>query len=150
MSFVADVVDAAEPSRLALVCISAEGERRELSFGEVADRSARMAAVLAGHGVSKGDIVMTVVGNRAEWVDTMLAAWRLGAIAQPCTEQLRPADLRARIEAVHPAAVVAGERDIELVNDAGFDGPLVSVPIAALPEAEPHAPRGPGSQTTPP
>ena len=139
MSFVADVVDAAEPSRLALVCISAEGERRELSFGEVADRSARMAALLAGRGVSKGDVVMTVVGNRPEWVDTMLAAWRLGATAQPCTEQLRPADLRARIELVHPAAVVAGERDTELVHDAGFDGPLVSVPTAALPEAE-HMP----------
>ena len=33
----------------------------------------------------------------------MLACWRLGAVAQPCSEQLRPADLRARMEAVEPA-----------------------------------------------
>ena len=47
MSFVSDVVDGSEPSRRALVCVSAQGERSELSFGEVADRSAGMAAVLA-------------------------------------------------------------------------------------------------------
>jgi acetyl-CoA synthetase len=140
MSFVAGVVDAAEASRLALVCVTAEGERRELSFGEVAERSARMAGALAARGVARGDVVMTVVGNRPEWVDAMLAVWRLGATVQPCTEQLRPADLRARIELVHPAAVVADERDIDLVHEAGFGGPLVSVPDPALLEAEPQAP----------
>ena len=43
MSFVADVVDSAGRSRLALVTIGADGERREIAFGEVADRSARLA-----------------------------------------------------------------------------------------------------------
>ena len=74
----------------------ADGERREISFGEVADRSARMAGALAARGVGRGDVVMTVVGNRPEWAYAMLACWRLGAVAQPCAEQLRPADLRAR------------------------------------------------------
>ena len=139
MSFVSDVVDGSEPSRRALVCVSAQGERNELSFGEVADRSARMAAVLADRGVAKGGVVMSVVGNRPEWVDTMLATWRLGATVQPCTEQLRPADLRARIDIVHPSVVVADERDAELVDSAGYDGPLVTVP-PELPAAEPIRP----------
>ena len=38
MSFARDVVDAADRSRLALVAIAGDGERREISFGEVADR----------------------------------------------------------------------------------------------------------------
>src|SRR5919206_347070 len=105
MSFVGEFVDAAEPSRLALVAISREGERREISFGEVADRSARMAGALAARGVAEGDVVMTIVGNRPEWAYAMLACWRLGAVVQPCTEQLRPADLRARMDKVEPAAV---------------------------------------------
>ena len=123
MSFVADVVDAADPSRLALVAIAADGERREISFGEVADRSARLAGALAERGVARGDVVMTVVGNRPEWAYAMLACWRLGAVTQPCTEQLRPADLRARMEMVEPRAIVADSRDLDLVTATGFDGP---------------------------
>ncbi|HKP21392.1 MAG TPA: AMP-binding protein [Thermoleophilaceae bacterium] len=137
MSFVRDVVDAAEPSRLALVAIDRDGGRREISFGEVADRSARLAGALAARGVGTGDVVMTVVGNRPEWAYAMLACWRLGAVAQPCSEQLRPADLRARMESVGPAAVVADERDLDLVAASGFDGPVLAVPDERLFDAEP-------------
>ncbi len=137
MSFVADVVDAADPSRPALVAISGNGERREILFGEVADRSARLAGALAARGVGRGDVVMTVVGNRPEWAYAMLACWRLGAVAQPCTEQLRPADLRARMDMVDPRAVVADARDLELVTASGFGGPVVAVPDDALFHAEP-------------
>src|SRR5918998_2121894 len=121
MSFVRDVVDAAPPSRIALVAIARDGERREIGFGEVADRSARLAGALAARGVGRGDAVMTVVGNRPEWVYAMVAAWRLGAVAQPCTEQLRPADLRARMEAVDARAVLADERNAATVAATGFE-----------------------------
>src|SRR5215210_4979185 len=121
MSFVRDVVDAADPSRLALVAIARDGERREIAFGEVADRSARLAGALAQRGVGRGHVVMTVVGNRPEWAYAMLACWRLGAVAQPCSEQLRPADLRARMDAVTPRAVVADARDVDMVSASGFD-----------------------------
>ena len=137
MNFVRDVVDAADPSKPALVAISHEGERREIAFGEVSDRAARLAGTLASRGVGKGDVVMTVVGNRPEWAYAMLACWRLGAVAQPCAEQLRPADLRARMERVAPRAVVADERDADLVTRAGFDGPLLSVPDPRLFDSEP-------------
>src|SRR5215212_9501039 len=137
MSFVRDVVDAADPSALALVALGRDGERREISFAEVADRSARLAGALAKRGVARGDVVMTVVGNRPEWAYAMLACWRLGAVAQPCTEQLRPADLRARMDAVEPRALVADVRDLELVAAAGFDGPLLAVPDETLFDAAP-------------
>jgi acyl-coenzyme A synthetase/AMP-(fatty) acid ligase len=132
MSFVRDVVDAAPPARLALVAIARDGERREIGFGEVADRSARLAGALAARGVRRGDSVMTVVGNRPEWAYAMLACWRLGAVALPCTEQLRPADLRARMEAVAPRAVIADARDLALVEATGFDGAVLPVPDDSL------------------
>ena len=142
MSFVGSFVDDAEPSRLALVAIGRDGTRRELSFGEVADRSARMAGALAARGVGPGDVVTSVVGSRPEWAYAMLACWRLGAVAQPCTEQLRPADLRARIEAVEPRAVVADARNLELVEGSGFDGPVLAVPDERLFDADPLAAGG--------
>jgi acyl-coenzyme A synthetase/AMP-(fatty) acid ligase len=137
MSFVAEFVDGAAPSRLALVAIGRDGERRELSFGEVADRSARMAGALAARGVGPGDVVMTVVGNRPEWAYALLACWRIGAVAQPCAEQLRPADLRARMEQVEPAAVVADARDLDLVAASGFGGPVLAVPDERLFDHDP-------------
>jgi len=137
MSFVAEVVDGADPSRLALVAIGRDGQRRELTFGEVADSAARMAGALVARGVGSGDVVMTVVGNRPEWAYAMLACWRIGAVAQPCSEQLRPADLRKRMEAVDPAAVVADERDLDVVAASGFDGPVLTVPGKPLREHEP-------------
>jgi acyl-coenzyme A synthetase/AMP-(fatty) acid ligase len=137
VNFAAEVVDAADPRRLALVAVGRDGGRREIDFGEVADRAARLAGALAERGVGRGDVVMTLIGNRPEWVYAMVACWRLGAVAQPCTEQLRPADLRARIETVEPRAFVADERDAALAGEAGFDGPLLVVPDERLFDAEP-------------
>jgi acyl-coenzyme A synthetase/AMP-(fatty) acid ligase len=137
VNFARDVVDAADPRRPALVALAADGARREIGFGEVADRSARLAGALAGRGVARGDAVMTLIGNRPEWVYAMVACWRLGAVAQPCTEQLRPADLRARMDKVEPRAIVADARDADLVAEAGFAGPVLVVPDDRVFESEP-------------
>src|SRR5436305_2158224 len=137
MNFALDVVEAAAPDRLAMVTISREGERREWSFGEVADRSACLAGTLAARGVGRGDVVMTLVGNRPEWVLAMVACFRLGAVALPCTEQLRARDLRLRLEAARPVAIVADERDLGELERAAPDGQVLTVPDPALFDAEP-------------
>ncbi|HEX2087953.1 MAG TPA: AMP-binding protein [Solirubrobacteraceae bacterium] len=118
MNFAADVVDALPPDRLALVELARDGARREWSFGEVADAAARLAGALAARGVHRGDVVMTVIGNRPEWVLTMVACFRIGAVALPCTEQLRAKDLALRIGATDPRLVVADPRNREQVEPA--------------------------------
>jgi acyl-coenzyme A synthetase/AMP-(fatty) acid ligase len=141
VNFTRDVVDAADPSGLALVALSPDGERREIPFGEVSDRAGRLSGALAARGVRRGDVVMTLIGNRPEWVYALLACWRLGAVALPCTEQLRPADLRARMDGVEPRAVVADRRDEQLAAGAGFAGPVLTVPDERLfEEADPAPP----------
>ena len=47
-------------------------------------------------GLRRGDVVLTLLGNRVEWVLTMVACFRQGYVALPCNEQLRAKDLRAR------------------------------------------------------
>lgn len=118
MNFVRDVVDAADPSRVALVAVDRGGERSSHTFGQVSDRAARLAGTLAASGVARGDVVMTLVGNRPEWVDAMVACWRIGAAVLPCTEQLRPADLRKRIEIAAPRAIVVDERNGDTLRAA--------------------------------
>jgi acetyl-CoA synthetase len=111
VNFARDVVDAAPPHARALVELSRDGGRHEWSFGEVAEQSAHLAGTLAAAGIGRGDVVMTLAGNRPEWVLTMIACFRLGAVALPCTEQLRPKDLRLRLDAARPALVVADPRN---------------------------------------
>src|SRR3954449_2065433 len=98
MNFSRDVVDAAPAPARALVELRRDGSRREWSFAEVADRSARLAGALTNRGVGRGDVVMTVIGNRPDWVLTMVACFRIGAVVLPCTEQLRARDLRLRLD----------------------------------------------------
>jgi len=140
VNFARDVVDLADPRRLALVALTREGERREVNFGEVARRSARLAGALARRGVGRGDVVMTLIGNRPEWAYAMVACWRLGAVALPCSEQLRSSDLRARCELVWPRAVLAAEHNLASLEDSGFDGEVVLLPDERLFEDSPAAP----------
>jgi acetyl-CoA synthetase len=111
VNFARDVVEAAPPGRRAMVELTRNGERREWSFGEVAERSARLAGTFAAHGVGRGDVVMTLIGNRPEWVLTMVACFRIGAVVLPCNEQLRAGDLRLRIAAANPKLIVADRRN---------------------------------------
>jgi acyl-coenzyme A synthetase/AMP-(fatty) acid ligase len=118
LNFARDVVDAADPEQIALVAIDRKGGRFSHTFGQLSDRAARLAGTLLASGVARGDVVMTLVGNRPEWVHAMVACWRIGAAALPCTEQLRPADLRKRIEIAAPRAIVVDERNGEALRAA--------------------------------
>ncbi len=122
MNFARDVVGAAAPGSLALVELSRDGARREWTFGEVAGGAARAAGSLAARGVRRGDVVMTLIGNRPEWVLTMVACFRLGAVALPCTEQLRAKDLALRIAAARPKLIVADPRNAAELAAAGTGG----------------------------
>jgi acyl-coenzyme A synthetase/AMP-(fatty) acid ligase len=143
VNFARDVLDRRGPQELALVELARDGTRREWSFGEAAERSARLAGSLLELGVGRGDVVMTLIGNRPEWVLTMVACMRIGAVVLPCTEQLRAKDLRMRIDVVAPSVIVADERNrAELeaaVLGAAARPQLVYAPDERLFDAEPAA-----------
>jgi acyl-coenzyme A synthetase/AMP-(fatty) acid ligase len=133
-----DTVESADPGRLALVERSRDGARREWTFGEVAREARAVAARLAELGARRGDVVLTLVGNRPEWVATMVACFRQGHVVLPCTEQLRPKDLRLRLGVAQPAIVVCDERNRDALSEAGWDGPTIWAPWE-LPGSEPPA-----------
>ncbi len=67
---------------------------------------------------------MTLVGNRIEWALTLLACWRMGAVALPCSPQLRRHDLEARVRVASPALCVAGE---ELLGELPDEVPVMTL-----------------------
>ena len=109
MNFTDDLLERFPASRPALVAIDREGARYVWAFGELLARSAGLAGALAARGVRREDVVLTLIGSRAEWVLSMLACFRLGAIALPCNTQLRHKDLQYRINAANPVIAVADE-----------------------------------------
>ena len=106
MNFVSDVLERFPASKTALLTIDTQGERRIWHFGELIAMSSGVSGALAARGVERGDVVMTLVGNRIEWVLTLLAAWRMGAVALPMSTQLRAKDLEHRVSASNPALCV--------------------------------------------
>ena len=71
--------------------------------------SAGLSGAFAARGVGRGDVVMTLVGNRVEWVLALLACWRMGAVALPCNTQLRRHDLELRAAVATPTLCVGDE-----------------------------------------
>jgi len=128
MNFARDIVDAAPRDRRALVEITREGERREYTFAEVSDRSARLAQTLRHHGITKGDVVLTLIGNRPEWVFAMVAAFRIGAVVLPCNEQLRSHDLGYRLAAADPKLILADERNTQELQQANPACTVLTIP----------------------
>jgi len=102
VNFIEDVLERSPASRLGVVAIDREGARRDWHFGELIACSAGLSGAFAARGVKRGDVVMTLVGNRIEWVLSLLACWRMGAVALPCSTQLRRHDLELRVAAADP------------------------------------------------
>jgi acyl-coenzyme A synthetase/AMP-(fatty) acid ligase len=134
VNFTRDAIEAAPPDRRALVELRRDGGRREWTFGEVARAAAALAGRLDALGVRRGDVVLTLVGTRAEWALTMVACFRQGFVVLPCTEQLRPKDLRLRLDIARPRLVVADERNRSSLQEAGWTGDTLWAPFEAAPD----------------
>jgi acetyl-CoA synthetase len=106
VNFIEDVVERFPSARPALIEVGADGERRLHHFGELFARSAGLSGAFAARGVRRGEVVMTLVGSRVEWVVSLLACWRMGAVALPCNPQLRRKDLELRARVANPKLAV--------------------------------------------
>jgi acyl-coenzyme A synthetase/AMP-(fatty) acid ligase len=140
VNFTREAVEGADPARRALVELRRDGSRREWTYGELAEAAVNLAAHIAALGVRRGDVVLTLVGTRAEWALTMLACFRQGFVVLPCTEQSRAKDLAVRLRVAQPRLVVADERNAEVLGAAGWSGDTLWVPFSSTPSAPPVAP----------
>jgi long-chain acyl-CoA synthetase len=92
---------ATTPAKAALVT-----DTRTTTFAEIAERSQRLAEHLRDAGIGRGDRVMVVLPNSAEFVITMLAIWRAGAIAVPVHVKSRTTELDKYVAECRIRAVV--------------------------------------------
>ncbi len=109
-----DVVDGIareNPQKRALVYCSTEGEEREFTFADISKMSNRMANVLAGAGIHKGDRVMLILKRHYEYWFAAIALHKLGAVIIPATHMLTVDDLVYRIHASGVKAMIVTAQD---------------------------------------
>jgi len=137
VNFIEDVLERSPASRLGIVAVGRDGNRRDWYFGELIAQSAGLSGAFAARGVRRGDVVMTLVGNRAEWVLSLLACWRMGAVALPCSTQLRRQDLALRVAAANPKLCVGEDALLADLPD-GVETMTMADVAAALDEDRPQ------------
>jgi acyl-CoA synthetase (AMP-forming)/AMP-acid ligase II len=103
------------PARIAL-----QSRGRSLSYAELDDRVHRLAAVLAGEGLRRGDRVAILSENRVEYVELQLAAARLGLIVACQNWRLAEPELAHCFGLVEPKASFVSERHAAML--AKLDG----------------------------
>lgn len=100
---------------------------RTLSYRELDQRASLLAGALVGSGVRRGDRIAVAVANRAEHIETLLAAFKAGAVPVNLNRQYVGAELAQLFGEARPAAVI-GDADLsELLGSVAGSVPVISV-----------------------
>lgn len=111
-------------SRTALWIADEEDVEIRISFAEMSERSNRVANFLRASGVARGDRVLVMLGNEVPLWETLLAAFKLGAVVIPATGLLGPEDVRDRLERGGVRHVIAGAMHAGKVEQAARSASL--------------------------
>lgn len=95
-------------SQPALRILCEEGTEEVYSFSQLSRRSNQVANFLRRQGVKRGERILLMLGNEVALWETMLAAFKLGAVVIPATGLLTPADLHDRLERGRVRHVLVG------------------------------------------
>jgi len=82
---------------------------RQVSYGQLLGRVDSLTAVLAAHGLRRGDRVALLSHNRPEYFEVELAAANLGVMTACLNWRLSPRELAYCIELVSPKLVIVEE-----------------------------------------
>jgi acetyl-CoA synthetase len=104
--------DTHDPDAAAFRLVHADLTTETLSYGELRDRSERVAAGLTELGVSAGDAVATLMDKSAAYLATVVGIWRLGAVHVPLFTAFAPPAIAMRLEGSAAKVVVtdSGQR----------------------------------------
>ena len=83
---------------------------RTWSYGHVETQASAFAAALSELGLGAGDRIAVNLPNGIEWIVSLLAAAKLGAVVVPVSPQLSSLDLRYQLRHAEASAVVTIER----------------------------------------
>ncbi len=118
-----------------------EGERR-LSYAELDSRVNRLAHVLLGRGVGRGDRVALMARNCISYIEVELACARIGAIAVGMNWRFTADETAHGLDLTGPSLTVASADYETVLETAGFPADLVlgdglEAAMADAPDSDP-------------
>ena len=122
----------AAPDRPAVVHEAEDGTTRTLTFGELDDQVARLAAGLRGLGVGRGDAVALYLPMIPEAVVALYAVARLGAVLVPLFSGFAPAAIASRLQDAAAKAVIVADGTIRRRRAVAMK-PLLDEALPACP-----------------
>jgi acyl-CoA synthetase (AMP-forming)/AMP-acid ligase II len=94
---------------------------RQLTYAELVDRVSRLAGALESQGLERGQRLALLARNSIEYVECLIAACWLGAIAVPINWRLAPEEVVGILADVEPAVVISDEMFRETLTKASAD-----------------------------
>jgi acyl-CoA synthetase (AMP-forming)/AMP-acid ligase II len=110
------------PGRVAL-----QDARVTRTYGDLEERSGRLAGALAARGIGRGDPIAILSENRVEYLEVVVAAARLGAVVACLNWRLTSRETEESLGVVTPSLVVASPRHRHLLPAATDDRPGILV-----------------------
>jgi len=105
------------------------GEER-LTFGDLGERSTRLAHVLAGSwGVAKGDRVAIAMRNCSAWILVYMAVLKAGGIATLINGWWQADEMRHALGLAEPELIIADETRAKRLAAGGCTMPIVALPV---------------------
>ena len=120
-----DVADRHPRDKRALILESAVEGQREVSWGEIQDRSRQIAATLQAAGIRKGDRVAVLLPQRADTPAAYLGVLRTGAILVTMSLLWAAEPIRFRLED-SGASVIIAEASAKALFD-GYEGTFIDI-----------------------
>src|ERR1700678_1703614 len=116
---------------------------RDYTFAEFDDRAARLAAALAAAGVGPGDKVGCYLYNGAAYLETVFAAFKLGAVPVNANYRYTQDELTALLADADAAALVFSGDLAANVTHAARTLPSLRL-LVRVGQQGPEGPEGPG------
>jgi acetyl-CoA synthetase len=127
--FDAELAQGGNADRLALKIVGDGGGTA--TFGELSERSNRIANGLRELGVKRGERILLMLGNVVPLWELMLAAMKLGAVVIPATTLLTPNDLKDRFDRGRVRHLIANAADAP--KFAGLDPTVTRIALGDAP-----------------
>ncbi len=99
---------------------------RQLTYGQVLERSNRFANLLLGQGVQPGERVAVLVGNRMEWFEITFGTAKAGAVRTYLHPRAVPEELAYQLADSGASTLVIGPEFFDLI-DKTDTGPVRTV-----------------------
>ncbi len=98
------------PNKLAYKIINENMEEYNLSYGELKTQSTLIANGLKKRGIKKGDRIATLMGKSKEYIVTLLAIWRIGAVHVPLFTAFSPPAITLRVNGSNSKIVFCDQK----------------------------------------